>query len=468
MKAYQGISPNTNSVFPWLETLDKNSLSTSRGFVFQFPPFPTLPPVDEKAPFTLPETGLYFHIPFCAHKCSFCYYATTVTKNPKTMRDYLNALVAEMKSPTARNMAERHDVRTVYIGGGTPTALPPRQLFYLVKSIQTHFDCSRVEEFSVEATPNSLTFDKAEILHSLGVSRLSIGVQSFSDEINRINDRAHTAKDSLNAVATAREAGIDNINLDLICGLIGETNKTWHKTIDTLLSVAPEHVTTYLLSLRPQTAAFEKVKNNTLPAPPDEAKRIEFYLYARQQLLKHGYVQTTPNCYAIEPRFEHIHQRNAWSSLPLIGFGISAYSFVDNRVTQSVSNISLYKKRIAKGISPLEIGRELNVREQMARYAILRLKQLRIMRGDFQKRFGFDVMEVFGREIDGLEKINLLKVEPAKISLTLEGIVYADDVCRSLYTPDIRAQLARMEQGRGKTSFRGISKQREFLKRSLV
>lgn len=464
-----GLSFNQNEQSSlWLNDFDEKSLSTSKGFVFQFPPFPTLPAVEETVSFVQPSTGLYFHIPFCAHKCSFCYYATSITKNPKAKQEYLDALVTEMASPDAQNMAARHDIRTLYIGGGTPTTLEPMQLASLVDAIYTHFDCKRVEEFTVETTPNSLTIEKAKLLKDAGVSRLSMGVQSFSDEINRINDRAHTAEESLRAIKIARQAGIDNINVDLICGLVGETTTSWAKTIGTLLDVAPEHVTTYMFSLRPQTAAYEKIKANKLPTPPNEAKRVEFYLYAREQLLNHGYVQTAPNCYAKDARFEHIHQKNAWSSYPLIGFGNSAYSFVDNRVTQSVGDISGYIDRVNRGVSPLEIGRELNTRELMSRYAILRLKLLQIVRKDFKSRFGYDVTKVFAHELSGLEKADLLKVTSKEIKLTPKGAVYADDVCRALYTPDVRDQLAKMERTKDSPSAKKGSKQLSSLKLSLV
>ena len=272
----------------------------------------------------------------------------------------------------------------------------------------------------------------------------------------------------MQAVETARHAGIDNINLDLICGLIGETQGSWQETIKTLLKVAPEHVTIYLLSLRPQTGAFNKVKENKVQHPPTESERIELYLYARQELLEHGYIQTTPNCFIREPRFEHIHQRDAWASLPLLGFGNSVYSFVDSWVTQNVREIPVYNERILNGASPIEIGHQLDARELMTRYSVLQLKKLRIVREDFEKRFGYDVTEVFGREIEHLEKLNLVSVNSSAVSLTIKGIVYADDVCRTLYTPSVRHQLANMEQGQTDFSTKGSAKAKSALGLSLA
>ncbi|MDR3425795.1 MAG: coproporphyrinogen-III oxidase family protein [Alphaproteobacteria bacterium] len=432
------------SPFPWLEGIGDDSLSTSRGFVFQFPPFPTLPQVKE---LTRPTAGLYFHIPFCAYKCSFCYYATSVTHDSRTVQRYLDALSMEMGSRTAQNRAERHDIRTMYIGGGTPTILEPEQLSGFILGIRERFDCGRVEEFTVESTPNTLTPEKAAALRASGVTRVSIGVQSFSDKINALNDRHHTVAEAFQAIKTARQAGIDNLNLDLICGLIGETQNSWKETIQTLLNVAPEHVTIYLFSMRPQTSAFKKVKESKVQRPPSEAERVALYTYARQKLLENGYTQTTPNCFVREPRFEHIHQSNAWSSLPLLGFGNSVYSFVDNTVTQNVSDISTYKELVSNGSSPVEIGHKLNARELMSRYCVLRFKQLRVVREDFRKSFGYDVTEVFGHEIERLEKLNLLTVDETAVSLTTKGTVYADDVCRTFYTPNVRQRLAEMEQG---------------------
>lgn len=439
----QNENPNGsfNPSFPWLEGIEEKTLSTTRGFVFQFPPFPALPQWVSSHP----KAGLYVHIPFCPYHCAFCYYSVLLNHRPQDIDQYLNTLELEM-DVVARPHLLRHELRTIFIGGGTPTVLSAEQLDRLIRSIRERFDLQNIEEFTVESDPTTLSAEKIDALRSHGVNRMSIGIQSFSNEINRLNSRGHSADESFRAFETARGSGMKNINLDLICGLIGETPDSWTRTIDTLLELAPEHTTIYLLSLRPQTEIFARMKrDDQTPAPPGDEERIAMYLYARTRLLDAGYVQTTPNCFVRSPEFEQRHQRAAWDSLPLIGLGNSAYSFVDDCVTQNHRSVATYKKAVSDGCSPVEIGKRLNAKELMVRYSVLRLKQLRIARADFENRFGLDVMEVLGTEIKHLSGLGLLEITDAAVSLTTSGIVYVDDVCRSLYTRPVRDHLAHIE-----------------------
>lgn len=432
--------------FPWERGLqDSSDLSTKRGFVFQFPPFPTLSRVGEEVAEQAVPTGLYVHIPFCPYRCSYCYYAVEVNQPQSAVDEYLETVELEMARVARRPSMATHQVRTVFFGGGTPTAMDEAQIGRAVGALRRHFDLSRVEEFTFESDPTTLTLGKLHALRAQGVNRLSIGIQSFSTETNLLNERKHSAEQSAEAISLARKAGFDNLNLDLICGLIGETDQGWRSTIDELLRVAPEHVTMYLFSFRPQTTAYSRVKHGRASTPPEEAARVEMYLHARRRLLAAGYTQTTPNCFVREPRFEQIHQRNAWSSLPLLGMGNSAYSFVNDCVTQNFRATSAWQKRIREGVLPVELGHRLNARELMVRYAVLRMKQLRIVRRDFRARFGFDVPEVFGPQLERLSGLGLITVTPEEVALTEQGIVYADDVCRMLYPPDVQEKLSRVE-----------------------
>lgn len=328
------------SSFPWSKGIGKDTLSTTRGFVFQFPPFPTLPPCDGDALHARPTAGLYLHIPFCPYRCAFCYYAVSLKHGVEETTRYIAGVEKEIDQKLAQSQVARHQIRTAFIGGGTPTVLTAEQLAKVGGLLRRRFDWQAVDEFTVECDPTTFTAEKADAMRTFGANRLSIGVQSFTTDINRLNSRGHSGERALAAVDAARRSGFANINLDLICGLIGESKRSWEDTIDTLLKVSPEHVTIYLLSFRPQTGLSASVDKGRLPSPPGEPERVEMYLFARRRLLDAGYMQTTPNCFIREPRFESIHQRDAWSSLPLIGFGNSAYSFVDDCVTQNVRPIT--------------------------------------------------------------------------------------------------------------------------------
>ncbi len=442
----EGVEPaEIVPAYPWLRSPVRDDLSTTRGFVFQFPPFPCLAPTSDASVHAAVPAGMYLHVPFCPYRCSYCYYAIKATTQRPAIEAWLGTITREMQLASERPLVARHTFRTLFIGGGTPSVLEPEQLQRLVGAARQYFDLRALEEFSMEVEPSTATPALLQAASELGVNRVSIGVQSFSTELNQLNERKHSADAALEAIRLARAAGIGNINLDLICGLVGETAESWEHTIRTLLEVAPEHVTIYLFSLRPQTGSYAAVKSGRMPAPPPERVRIERYRYARRALLDAGYVQTTPNCFVREPRFEQVHQRNAWSSEPLIGFGNSAYSYLDAWVTQNTRSMTKWEEMVAGGTIPIELGHRLDAREQMVRYAVLRVKQLRIDRLDFLRRFGFDVHEVFGPELGHLSLLGLLTVSPAAVALTEDGILYADDVCRALYTERVRRLLHQNE-----------------------
>jgi oxygen-independent coproporphyrinogen-3 oxidase len=419
-------------------------LSTQRGFVFQYPPLPALDNVagDRFFPRSDP-TGLYVHIPFCPYHCAFCYYAILRSKNVDTHYDaYLGLLRREMELQSQALGCGYRAFQTVFFGGGTPTQIGARRLVQLIEVLGDLFDLESVTEFTVEADPTTVTDEAVALLASHGVNRISIGVQSFSDEVNALHGRRHTSAEAATACRVTQEAGIENINIDLICGLSGETEITWRHTISQLLALSPAHATIYLLSLRPQTALHRQV-GHAIPAPPDESQRIRMYDFAREQLSGRGYRQTTPNCFVRAPRFEQVHQRNAWSSLPLLGLGLSAYSYLDGRVTQNHRQAGPYEADLRAGRTPVEIALTLNAREQMIRYCVLRLKLLHISPADFRTRFGFDLLDVFAREFDWLSNMGLVRVTPTSVELSDKGMLYVDDACRAFYSDEVWSRLSR-------------------------
>ena len=347
---------------------------------------------------------------------------------------YLTFLERELDLLTLRGIINRHSFRTMFIGGGTPTYLNEKQLTRLIHGIHQRVDLSQLEEFTIESDPTTLSVEKIRTLGNLGVNRWSIGIQSFSTEINLLNERKHTREESLRAIDTARDAGVTNLNLDLICGLIGSTDESWQSDIDQLIDIGSEHVTIYLFSLRPQTSVYKRLDQGRLAQPPGESERIERYLWARKRLVDAGYIQTTANCFVREPQYVQLHQEAAWSSQPLIGVGVSAYSFFDDWVIQNTRSRKVYCDKITQGYLPIEIGEQISPYELMIRYCVLRLKQLRIIRSDFQERFGFDVMDVIGPKVEKLIADQCIELDEEELRLTERGTVYVDDVCRSLYT----------------------------------
>jgi oxygen-independent coproporphyrinogen III oxidase len=432
--------PHSIPPYPWGERLSRAHLSTERGFVFQYPPFPALDEVSDTAQPDEDPVGVYFHIPFCGYRCSYCYYAISLKDDATTMARYIGNLAKEV-AWRARDGWLVKPPDTIFVGGGTPTFLDVSSIETFLSRVVDQFDRTRVIEFTFESDPASITKEKIDLLRSGGVNRMSIGIQSFCDDINRMNERGHTRKQSLEAIDIVRAAGIANLNLDVICGLTGDDFATFQETMDLVLKIRPEHLTMYLFSFRPQTIAFSKTQTGKLPLPPPEPARVAMYRHAREQLLSAGYLQTTPNCFVAGPEFEQIHQRNAWNSHPLLGFGNSAYSFFDGTVLQNCRPVKSYNGCLEDGRCPVSLRRRLSARDLMIRYIVLRLKQLSLPLFEFRRRFGFDFYQLFDQCVDGLAALGLVEPAAEALRLTEDGILYVDDVCRAFYGEDVVAKL---------------------------
>jgi oxygen-independent coproporphyrinogen III oxidase len=432
--------PHSIPPYPWGERLSRAHLSTERGFVFQYPPFPALSEVADAEQPDADPTGVYFHIPFCGYRCSYCYYAISLKDDASSMARYIANLAREV-AWRARGGWLVKPPDTMFVGGGTPTFLDVGAMETFFSRVVDQFDRRQTTEFTVESDPASITREKIELLRSRGVNRMSIGIQSFSDDINRMNERGHTRKQSLEAIDVVRRAGIANLNLDVICGLTGDDFATFRETMELVLTIRPEHLTMYLFSFRPQTIAFSKTQTGKLPLPPTEPARVAMYRDAREQLLAAGYTQTTPNCFITSPEFEQVHQRNAWNSHPLLGFGNSAYSFCDDVVLQNCRPVKTYNGCLEDGRCPVALRRRLSARDLMIRYVVLRLKQLSVPVREFRRRFGFDLYRLFDECIDGLTALGLVDPAADALRLTEDGILYVDDVCRAFYGEDVIAKL---------------------------
>ncbi|WP_282611411.1 coproporphyrinogen-III oxidase family protein [Pelagibius sp. Alg239-R121] len=421
--------------FPWGSALTKEDLNTERGFVFQYPPFPALDGATSGDQSPLGPTAIYFHIPFCSYRCSYCYYAISLKDDEDDTKRYINNLATEIDRVSERDGLTKHP-STIFVGGGTPTFLSLNSTELFLDKLFDRFETENLIEFSFESDPTTITLEKVRLLRDGGVNRMSLGVQTFSDALNQLNQRHHSREDTVKAIEAMRKGGIENLNLDIICGLTGETPENFRGTIQLVIDTAPPHITMYLFSFRPQTIAFSKTHTSKVPLPPSEEDRIGMYLYARERFLEAGYIQTTPNCFIRAPEFEQIHQRNAWDSHPLIGFGNSAYSFTGEIVRQNVRPSKQYNNLIESNVDTTEVFKRLSHYEQMIRYVVLRFKQLNVPLAEFMDRFGFDFLELFSGQVSNLNDCGLIEVSNGKVSLTKSGILYVDDVCRSFYSDD--------------------------------
>lgn len=358
-----------------------------------------------------PPLGLYLHIPWCPSRCIYCDFNTYVSDDSGLKTRYHAALLREIRaSGTALG---RPALDTIFVGGGTPTTLTPAQLVELVEAVQAAFDLRPEAEITVEANPGTLTPDYLGEMRQGGINRLSLGVQSFRDDELRFLNRRHDAGTARRAVEQARQAGFDNLNLDLIFNLPEQTLANWQFNLDEAVRLAPQHFSLYSLIVEPGTPLHRQVRQGQIQAPDDDVA-ADMYAGAIDTLGEAGYAHYEISNWAGSggeagwqtPRLAAAHNLIYWRNRPYVGLGAGAYGTVNGRRWMNVKRPQTYIRRVETGMG-LGLARDKNSLEQIdsstarREHMLLGLRLLRegVSAGDFENRFGISLTEVFGEAI---------------------------------------------------------------------
>ncbi len=361
--------------------------------------------------------GLYLHIPFCRHRCAYCDFNTYAGLDDLIL-PYGRALQKEIRflgSGAARPL--RAD--TVFLGGGTPSLLPLPALEGVLRALQAAFRLGEEAEISLEANPGTVDLPYLQGLRSLGVNRLSFGVQSANPAELRLLERIHDYPQAIQAVAWARKAGFTNINLDLIFGLPGQRLEAWQRSVELALGLHPEHLALYALSLEHGTPMQHWVARGLLPAPdPDLA--AEMYEWAEARLAQAGYVQYEISNWARGEQFACRHNLRYWRGQPYLGLGAGAHGYVPGLRTVTTRSPQAYIRRLSlpqerppefpRTPATAEV-RSLTPAEEMGEYLMMGLRLTRegVSAERFRSRFGRALREVYGAQIENLTALGLLE-----------------------------------------------------------
>jgi oxygen-independent coproporphyrinogen-3 oxidase len=293
---------------------------------------------------------LYIHIPFCPKICPYCSFYKEASDKNKTM-DFLRALLreAEIHAPTLRP-------QTVFFGGGTPTALSTPQLEFLLGGLCERIDFSEVTEWTFEMNPATVSVEKARLLLAAGVNRVSMGVQAWQDSLLQTLGRVHNARQVLRSYETLRTAGFENINLDLIFGVPGQTLQDWEESLAKTLALAPEHISAYCLTYEEDTAFFESLMRGEFPQP-DEEKDARFFEITMDRLTAAGYEAYEISNFALPGR-RCLHNLAYWRGSDYLGLGPSAFSTVGERRYRNIRNTSLYVSSTLAGKTAIDFEEE--------------------------------------------------------------------------------------------------------------
>ena len=398
--------------------------------------------------------SLYFHIPFCTHRCAYCDF-NTYAGQEEMIPAYVDALRKEVAIVGISSRAERSEneveagsgvtgeaqVHTVFFGGGTPSLLSPAQLDSVFKAIRTNFKLTDDCEITIEANPGTVSYQNLLGLRKIGINRISYGVQSANTEELRMLERIHTFFDVIDAVANSRKAGFENLNLDLIYGLPEQTLKTWQSTVQRILDLHPEHISAYALTLEHGTPFGRWSSKGLLPLPdPDLA--AEMYEWLGETLEQAGYIQYEISNWAKinakarmqndesgyidssfpihHSSFECRHNLQYWRALPYLAFGAGAHGHANGYRYSNVLRIKTYIERITDyqlpnslfPLSPATVNHhKQSLQDDMSEFMMtgLRLTREGVSDYDFQARFGQSMQDVYGKEIDELLKLGLIE-----------------------------------------------------------
>lgn len=376
------------------------------------------------------QWGLYIHIPFCTVKCWYCDFNAYAGLDG-LMPAYTEALVREIASlppaPTGRP-AGPQTLATLYFGGGTPSRLPLAHLETILTAVVRHHHLRPGAEVSLEANPGDLDRAYLRGLRALGITRLSIGAQSFDDAMLRAMGRRHSGAMVVAAYDLARQVGFAFINLDLLYGLPGQDLAHWQRTLDQALALEPDHLSLYALTVEPGTVYAKRQRQGRLPLPPDDLV-AEMYEMAEDRLGAAGYVHYEIANWARSPAAVCQHNLTYWRNQPFLGVGAGAHSFDGARRWANVRPPRLYIARLAQGRSPVAEVTPLSPGLQLAETAMLGLRLVEgLDRAAFRARFGVEVTAVFGQVLADLAPFGLLEVTPDRVRLTRRGRLLSNEV----------------------------------------
>ncbi len=369
------------------------------------------------------EYGVYIHIPFCRQKCSYCDFPS-VAGHEADMEAYTDALCKELavKGETLSSLGK---ASTIYIGGGTPTALPVPLLARVIQTAQAVIPTTDTLEFTVEANPGTVTLETMTMLSTLGVNRVSIGAQVFDDAILKRIGRIHTSQDIRDAVRWARAALIVDVSVDLMYGLPGQTIDILKWSVGSSMDLAVTHISVYGLTVEDGTPFSREKATGTLALPSDEAEE-EMYDYLAETLPKFGFRRYEISNYARHD-FLCRHNLGYWQDRPYFGFGAAAHSYHDGKRTANVRDVGEYIKAVNRGESPAHTEETVTRKKHIEEFCFLALRTAEgIDRKTFFKTFGQEVESLYQKAIDEFKAKNFLEETPTHFRLTPLGMKFGN------------------------------------------
>jgi oxygen-independent coproporphyrinogen III oxidase len=422
----------------------KSSTLAGNYFISNYPPF-SFWSEDQKLevevalnsePVPGTKLGLYHHIPFCRKRCHFCYFRVYTDKNAKEIQTYLDATVSELKAIAERPLYQGRKPHFIYFGGGTPSYLSAKQLGELTDKLKAILPWDEAEEIAFEGEPGTLNPAKLAAIKQVGVTRLSLGIENFDDHILDINGRAHRSAEVYGAYERARAEKFSQINIDLIAGMLEETEANWQRNIAETLKLRPDSVTIYQMEIPYNTTIYKEMKaEGKLVAPvADWMTKRRWVKEAFAALESAGYTIASGYTAVLDPkRTKFLYRDELWSGADLIGLGVASFSHAAGVHYQNITEIEPYLAAINAGEFPLKRAFRTSPEERMIREFILQMKLGRVSLGYFTEKFGVDIAARFAGQLGHLAEEGLLDVSDTEVRLTRDGLLCVDTLLHEFF-----------------------------------
>ncbi|HLS70525.1 MAG TPA: radical SAM family heme chaperone HemW [Chitinophagaceae bacterium] len=372
--------------------------------------------------------GIYFHIPFCKQACTYCdFHFSTQLGNKQIM---LDAIKKELH--LQKNYLADEEIETIYFGGGTPSILEKRELSELLEEVNILFSVASDAEITLEANPDNLNISYLKDLKSLGINRLSIGIQSFFDHHLKWMNRTHTAHESEKCVLIAQDIGFNNISIDLIFGFPQLSEEEWKQNLKKAIALEVPHISSYSMAVSPKTAIAHQIAHNKMPAINEE-ESAKHFLMGKKELIAAGFDHYEISSFS-KIGMQSKHNSNYWKGIPYLGIGPSAHSFNGQERQWNIRNNAIYINKIQENIIPAEIEK-LSISNQLNEQILTQLRMKDGINLDiFEKKFGKSYVDAVLKDAKSyLQSKMLLHTKEQYLKLSTEGQLYADIIASDLF-----------------------------------
>ncbi|MCD5323631.1 MULTISPECIES: radical SAM family heme chaperone HemW [Pontibacillus] len=380
-------------------------------------------------------TSAYIHIPFCHQICHYCDF-TKFFYNPELADQYLEALENEIVTAVGK---QKKPMKTIFVGGGTPTALSYEQLERLLKMIAESFDVDAPLEYTFEANPGEFDEKKLALLKEYGVNRISFGVQVFDDELLEKLGRNHRVQDVYDSLRLFEKQQFDNVSVDLMYGLPGQTYDQFKKTIDEALQLGLPHYSSYSLQIEPKTVFYLRHKKGKLHKPVEE-EEANMYELLMSEMNKSGVYQYEISNFA-KPGYESKHNLTYWNNDYYYGFGAGAHGYLPGERTVNIKPLNQYTKKAKETGVPQLYVEPVHHKEEMEEQMFLGLRKVKgVSLDEFQRRFGRSIHSLYSGELDYLKRKNWITEAEDHIALTPQGRLFGNEVFAQFLIEDEKLQ----------------------------